>query len=191
MKFNHYRHLKRGLGLRAGPWQTLPVSLAAVWEEQTKTEVKVRAKCFLVQREIRSRFSLSKVMSSRDINAILLKISDQLSSEQLKKMKFLCKDDIGKKDMEKISAGSQLFQFLMERGKLSADNTEYVCRLLRNIERHDLSEKLQNLDAESEDIRDQPDETERGRKSTGVEGGVWLYQVRSNITQKIRRRRCT
>lgn len=167
----HAENFKWGIGLGAGPWQTLPVSLPAVWEEQTETEVKVRTKCFLVQSEIRSRFSLSKVMSSRDINAILLKISDQLSSEQLKKIKFLCKDDIGKKDMEKISAGSQLFQFLMERGKLSADNTDYVCWLLRNIDRHDLSEKLQNLDAESEDIRDQPDETERGRKSTGEGGG--------------------
>ncbi|KAG7221785.1 hypothetical protein INR49_028859, partial [Caranx melampygus] len=101
-------------------------------------------------------------MSCRDINPVLLKISDQLSSEQLDKMKFLCKDDIGKKDMERISTGSKLFQFLMERGKLSADNTEYVCRLLSNIQRHDLADQLHSL-GESEEIQDQPDETERAK----------------------------
>lgn len=110
-------------------------------------------------------------MSSRDINPVLLRISDRLSSDELDKMKFLCQKDIGKKDQEKISTGSKLFQFLMERGKLSADNTERVSRMLRDIHRPDLADLLDSLDGESGDSRPQPDEAERGRRKEEDTGG--------------------
>ncbi|XP_071329003.1 FAS-associated death domain protein [Trachinotus anak] len=101
-------------------------------------------------------------MNSSDFQAVLLKISDQLSSEELDKMKFLCQNVIGKKDLEKISTGSKLFQLLMERGKLGPDNTEYLSERLLNIQRHDLSDKLFGLDGPG-DGGDRPNDTERAK----------------------------
>ncbi|XP_023281317.1 FAS-associated death domain protein-like [Seriola lalandi dorsalis] len=108
-------------------------------------------------------------MSSSDLNPVLLKISDQLSSENLDNMKFLCRDMIGKKDLEKVTTGSKLFLLLMERGKLGPDNTECLSKLLTDIERKDLSDKLQGLEGESGDRRDQPDDTERAKLDIATE----------------------
>ncbi|KAM7015102.1 FAS-associated death domain protein [Tautogolabrus adspersus] len=107
-------------------------------------------------------------MSSLQLNAVLLHISNNLSAPQLEQLKFLCKDDIGKRDMERIDSGLKLFQFLTERNKLGADNTEYVCRLLKTV-RPDLSEKLQNFDCEPENSDNQPPEQEREKLCIATE----------------------
>ncbi|GLD67000.1 FAS-associated death domain protein-like protein [Lates japonicus] len=108
-------------------------------------------------------------MSSLQFNAVLLDISNQLSADQLKQMKFLCGGIIGKKDQEKIDAGLKLFQFLTERGKLGADNTEFLSELLKNIERHDLSGKLNNFESQSAHTFSQPNETERAKLDIATE----------------------
>ncbi|KAG7481665.1 FAS-associated death domain protein [Solea senegalensis] len=81
-------------------------------------------------------------MGSFQFNSFLLEISNQLPSDQLEKMKFLCKDKIGKKDLEKITGALKLFQILAERGELTDDKTGFLSELLKGINRHDLSEKL-------------------------------------------------
>ncbi|XP_035508205.1 FAS-associated death domain protein [Morone saxatilis] len=85
-------------------------------------------------------------MSSFQFNALLLEISNQLSSEQLDKLKFLCRDLVGKRDLEKTDTGRRLFQILTERGRLAPDNTEYLCRLLTEIHREDIAEKLSRFE---------------------------------------------
>ncbi|KAF7647808.1 hypothetical protein LDENG_00166080 [Lucifuga dentata] len=100
-------------------------------------------------------------MSSLQFNSVLLSISNELSPEELQKMKFLCKDKIGKKDREKLDNGFRLFQLLTERRELGEDNTEYLSELLTAIHRNDLCEKLNNYEAEFTDS--QPEETERAK----------------------------
>uniref|UniRef100_A0A3Q1GKX7 DED domain-containing protein n=1 Tax=Acanthochromis polyacanthus TaxID=80966 RepID=A0A3Q1GKX7_9TELE len=87
-------------------------------------------------------------MSSRQFNAVLLDISNRLSADQLVSLKFLVRD-VGKRELEKITSGLQLFQILMERGELSAENTEYLSKLLADIQRLDLADKLKCFDSQS------------------------------------------
>ncbi|XP_029353925.1 FAS-associated death domain protein isoform X2 [Echeneis naucrates] len=103
-------------------------------------------------------------MNDSDFNANLLKISNQLSSEDLEKIKFLCQGLIGKKDQEKISSGQRLFQLLTERGKLGVGNTDYLSWLLINIQRPDLSDTLLGLHAgPGAGAREELDQTERAK----------------------------
>uniref|UniRef100_A0A8C6UJ75 FAS-associated death domain protein n=1 Tax=Neogobius melanostomus TaxID=47308 RepID=A0A8C6UJ75_9GOBI len=74
-------------------------------------------------------------MDSLSFNALLLEISDGLSAEQLERLKFLCVEDIKKREQEKCTSGHRLFQLLTERGKLGPDNTEHLCRLLSEIQK--------------------------------------------------------
>ncbi|XP_028257344.1 FAS-associated death domain protein [Parambassis ranga] len=90
-------------------------------------------------------------MSSLKFNAVLLEISNNLSQSQLDNIKWLVRDVIGKRDQEQISTGLKLFQVLTERGKVSAQNTDYLSELLRQIHRQDLSDKLNQFEGESPD----------------------------------------
>ncbi|KAK6472545.1 FAS-associated death domain protein [Huso huso] len=77
---------------------------------------------------------------------LLYQISGSLDSENLKNLKFLCGDDIRKKELENISSGTDLFKNLMEKGKISIDNTGFLRLLLTKIKREDLLEKLDNFE---------------------------------------------
>lgn len=76
-----------------------------------------------------------------EFNFLLNDISQNLSQEELASMKFLCKD-IGKRRLEKLSSGLQLFQALEEQDKLSKEDTQFLAKLLSNIKRSDLEKKL-------------------------------------------------
>lgn len=81
-------------------------------------------------------------MDSLKFNALLLEISNQLSEDQLDKLKYLCRDETGKRRMETTDSGTKLFVILTERGKLGANNTELLGQLLSEIRRDDLLQKL-------------------------------------------------
>ncbi|XP_044052673.1 protein FADD [Siniperca chuatsi] len=108
-------------------------------------------------------------MSSLQFNSVLLEISNQLSSEQLDQMKFMCRDMIGKRELEKISTGRQLFQVLTERGRLGADNTDWLCQLLKLIQRQDLSDQLNGFERQSGNTDNQPDEAEKVKLDVATE----------------------
>uniref|UniRef100_A0A3P9LQ53 Fas (tnfrsf6)-associated via death domain n=1 Tax=Oryzias latipes TaxID=8090 RepID=A0A3P9LQ53_ORYLA len=84
-------------------------------------------------------------MSSETFNALLLDISNQLKEEDLSKMKFLVRDHVGKRDLERIASGHGLFQALAERGHLGPENLDFLIGVLQGIPRVDLSEKLQQF----------------------------------------------
>ncbi|XP_073320167.1 FAS-associated death domain protein-like [Pagrus major] len=107
-------------------------------------------------------------MSSSQLNPVLLEISNDLSPEQLEKMKFLC-EDIGKKELEKIDTGTKLFRVLKERRKLDHDNTAYLCQLLTEICREDLSDKLKGLIRKSGSTSYEPPETEKAKLDIATE----------------------
>lgn len=101
-------------------------------------------------------------MSFLDFNSMLLDISNKLSSKELEEMKFLCREIIGKKNMEQINSALNLFQFLSERGKLAADRTEFLSKLLKDIQRPGLSEIVENFQGKPDD---QLEPTERGNEA--------------------------
>ncbi|CAL1590380.1 unnamed protein product [Knipowitschia caucasica] len=94
--------------------------------------------------------------SSLEFNALLLRLSSALSAEQLESLKFLCKDHVGKRDLEKCSTGIKLFQILTERAKLGPDNRELLGRMLSEV-RPDLRDQLLGS-CRTEDPGEQRDE---------------------------------
>lgn len=71
---------------------------------------------------------------------MLLKVSNGLSSENVKRLAFLCEHKIGRKNSEEVECGIQLFQLLMQRTEIGPDSTEFLRKLLDNIGRQDLLE---------------------------------------------------
>lgn len=111
-------------------------------------------------------------MSSFSFKAVLLEISNSLSPDQLGQIKYLCQNDIGKRDLERIDSGLKLFQFLTERQKLSEENLDYVCERLKAAGRPDLCERLQNFSCppeNSENTENLPSEQERAKLDIATE----------------------
>lgn len=71
-------------------------------------------------------------MDTRAFRAMLLAISDKLTEENVVSLKFLC-TDIGKKRLEKINKGFDLFECLIERAQIGPDNTDLLRKLLKDI----------------------------------------------------------
>ena len=76
---------------------------------------------------------------------VLLQISGDLNPDDIEAMKFLC-TEIGKKKLETINSGIQLFKCLQEMNKIGPDNTEFLKYLLKSIKRADLHETLSNFE---------------------------------------------
>ncbi|KAM4597139.1 FAS-associated death domain protein [Fundulus diaphanus] len=108
-------------------------------------------------------------MSASQLNFVLLEISNQLSDENLEKLKFLVRAQIGKQKLEKIKTGHQLFEALSERGQLADDKTDFLSNLLRQIQRNDLADKLNNLETQSRDPDNDISDTERAKLSIATE----------------------
>ncbi|XP_068174077.1 FAS-associated death domain protein [Antennarius striatus] len=108
-------------------------------------------------------------MSSFRFNAVLLSISDELSPDELSKLKFLCVPLIRKRDRESIDTGSKLFQKLTETGSLAPDRTERLSELLAEIRRPDLVQKLTQFRTTASHPDNQPDERERARLDVATE----------------------
>ncbi|XP_016339447.1 FAS-associated death domain protein-like [Sinocyclocheilus anshuiensis] len=71
-------------------------------------------------------------MEKRGFRAMLLAISDKLTEDNLTSLKFLC-TDIGKKRLEKINKGIDLFECMIEKTAIGPDNTELLRELLIQI----------------------------------------------------------
>uniref|UniRef100_A0A8C1YNM7 FAS-associated death domain protein n=1 Tax=Cyprinus carpio TaxID=7962 RepID=A0A8C1YNM7_CYPCA len=71
-------------------------------------------------------------MDKSGFRAMLLAISDKLTEDNLTSLKFLC-TDIGKKRLEKINKGIDLFECLIEKTTIGPDNTELLRELLIQI----------------------------------------------------------
>lgn len=65
----------------------------------------------------------------------LLGISNQLGQRDLDLLKFICEVDVPKARMERVRSGTELFQALEERGKLSPSNLGFLVDILNSIGR--------------------------------------------------------
>lgn len=70
----------------------------------------------------------------------LLGISNQLSRQDLELLKFLCENDVPRARMERVMSGTDLFNALEERGKLSVKNLGFLVEALKSIGRMKLVE---------------------------------------------------
>ncbi|XP_030622242.1 FAS-associated death domain protein [Chanos chanos] len=92
----------------------------------------------------------------------LVRISENLSDDQLSNLKFLCKGKIGKKKLEDIQSGTELFDCLMEKGEIGHDNAEFLSDILTHIGRTDLAEIITQFETHGTGTKDDlPEEAEQ------------------------------
>ncbi|XP_026124288.1 FAS-associated death domain protein [Carassius auratus] len=72
-------------------------------------------------------------MDSSRFRAMLLAISDKLTEDNVKSLKFLCQEEVGKKKLEKVNKGIDLFECLIERAAIGPDHTELLRKHLNHI----------------------------------------------------------
>ncbi len=101
-------------------------------------------------------------MDTSRFRAMLLAISDKLTEDNVTSLKFLC-PEVGKKRLEKVNKGIDLFEYLIERAAIGPYNTE----LLRNHLNHIGQTVLLNIIDDYErgvtgNPADVPDANERG-----------------------------
>ncbi|MED6248691.1 hypothetical protein ATANTOWER_003628 [Ataeniobius toweri] len=108
-------------------------------------------------------------MNAAHLNVVLLEISNQLSNENLESLKFLVRSQIGKQKLERIKTGLQLFEVLIERGRLASDQTDYLANLLGQIHREDLSDKLNSLEIQSGNSNNDISDAEKAKLDIAIE----------------------
>ncbi|XP_051820834.1 FAS-associated death domain protein [Antechinus flavipes] len=73
---------------------------------------------------------------------VLQRISSNLSRKELEDMKFLCKMKIGKRKLNEIEHGTELFSCLMQQNLLSMSDTAFLVSMLQSLKREDLVQDL-------------------------------------------------
>ncbi|XP_048862032.1 caspase-8-like isoform X2 [Brienomyrus brachyistius] len=91
----------------------------------------------------------SNYRKSMDINVLLHNISEELDSNEIDALKFLCKDHIQRKKMQDIHDARDLFLRLEEQGLL--EDVSIVGELLYTIKRYDLLKVLGTTQKKTQD----------------------------------------
>ncbi|NXW81423.1 FADD protein, partial [Alopecoenas beccarii] len=94
---------------------------------------------------------------------LLHSFSSGLLENELASLKFLCREKIGKRKLESVQSGVELFNLLLEQQLIARDRLAFLEGLLRSIKREDLISQLKQFDEEGEASApdDQPDVHER------------------------------
>ncbi|KAM5155989.1 caspase-8 isoform 1-T1 [Callospermophilus lateralis] len=90
----------------------------------------------------------SYLMARMDFNKCLYDIGEQLGSDELSSLKFLCLEYIPQKKQEPIKDALKLFQTLQEKGMLEENNLSFLKELLFRINRLDLLTTILNTSKE-------------------------------------------
>ncbi|XP_002755691.3 FAS-associated death domain protein [Callithrix jacchus] len=78
---------------------------------------------------------------------LLHSVSSGLSSSELTELKFLCLGRVGKRKLERVQSGLDLFSVLLEQNDLEPGRTELLRELLASLRRHDLLRRLDDFEA--------------------------------------------
>ncbi|CAO2584054.1 FAS-associated death domain protein [Lemmus lemmus] len=78
---------------------------------------------------------------------LLHSLSGSLSSSDLMELKFLCRERVGKRKLERMQSGLDLFSVLLEQNDLGPNDTRLLRELLASLRRHDLQQRLDNFEA--------------------------------------------
>ncbi|KAM3851190.1 FAS-associated death domain protein [Vipera latastei] len=93
---------------------------------------------------------------------LLNSISRALSPAELEDLKFLCRSHIGKKKLEAVSRGNELFAILLEQEKIASNDVGVLRQLLKTLKREDLLTQLeQYVKTEDGDPGRQPDDEQK------------------------------
>ncbi|NWZ24179.1 FADD protein, partial [Asarcornis scutulata] len=94
---------------------------------------------------------------------LLHSFSSSLSAAELRDLKFLCQDKIGKRKLESVQSGAELFNFLLEQQVISSHNADFLKTMLKVIKREDLVTRLEHFveEGEANVPEDQPDMNEK------------------------------
>ena len=74
--------------------------------------------------------------------SLLLELSNSLTADELKQLKFLCGDVLPKGTLDSIQNGYALFEALEHLNKLSEKKRDFLASKLSTLKRVDLSNKL-------------------------------------------------
>lgn len=77
---------------------------------------------------------------------LLHSLSGSLSSSDLMELKFLCRERVGKRKLERMQSGLDLFSVLLEQNDLDRNHTGLLRDLLASLRRHDLLQRLDNFE---------------------------------------------
>nr|XP_005577026.1 PREDICTED: FAS-associated death domain protein [Macaca fascicularis] len=78
---------------------------------------------------------------------LLHSVSSSLSSSELTELKFLCLGRVGKRKLERVQSGLDLFSVLLEQNDLEPGHTDLLRELLVSLRRHDLLRRLDDFEA--------------------------------------------
>ncbi|XP_058382167.1 FAS-associated death domain protein [Diceros bicornis minor] len=78
---------------------------------------------------------------------LLHSVSAGLSSGELTELKFLCQGRVGKRKLERVQSGLDLFSVLLEQNELDPEHTALLRELLASLRRHDLLRRLDDYEA--------------------------------------------
>ncbi|KAF1448037.1 FADD protein, partial [Pygoscelis papua] len=94
---------------------------------------------------------------------LLHSFSSSLSDSELSSLKFLCRGKIGKRKLESVRSGGELFSILLEQQLMASDEVSFLEGLLESIKREDLVSQLKQFVEEGEVNApdDQPDVHEK------------------------------
>ncbi|KAK1166246.1 caspase-8-like [Acipenser oxyrinchus oxyrinchus] len=106
--------------------------------------------------------------------SVLHEIDEDLGSEEVVALKFLCRDHIPKKKQQAIRDAKDLFIKLREQGKLGDDDQDIVPELLYTIRRFDLLKLCGTSKQEVQNRLDMPGKISEYRKM--------LYDISENVT---------
>ncbi|KAM7110140.1 FAS-associated death domain protein isoform 1-T1 [Ciconia maguari] len=102
---------------------------------------------------------------------LLHSFSSSLSDSELSSLKFLCRGKIGKRKLESLQSGRELFVILQEQQLIASNNVSFLEALLKNIKREDLVSQLKQFVDEGEVNApdDQPDVHEKRLQGAAIE----------------------
>ncbi|KAK2499688.1 hypothetical protein MC885_000128 [Smutsia gigantea] len=78
---------------------------------------------------------------------LLHSVSASLSSNEVTELKFLCQGRVGKRKMERVQSGLDLFSVLLEQNELGPECTVLLRDLLASLRRQDLLRLLDDFEA--------------------------------------------
>ncbi|XP_010297173.2 FAS-associated death domain protein isoform X1 [Balearica regulorum gibbericeps] len=103
--------------------------------------------------------------------ALLHSFSSSLTDSELASLKFLCRGKIGKRKLESVQSGGELFIILLEQQLIARDKVSFLEGLLESIKREDLVSQLKQFVEEGEVNADddQPDVHEKRLQKAAME----------------------
>nr|ACK43162.1 FAS (TNFRSF6)-associated via death domain [Mus spretus] len=78
---------------------------------------------------------------------LLHSLSGSLSGNDLMELKFLCRERVSKRKLERVQSGLDLFTVLLGQNDLERGRTGLLRELLASLRRHDLLQRLDDFEA--------------------------------------------